>query len=88
MEDDKLYINGLEIDNFKLIDDDLSPENLCIDLPNHTVIELVNCDKWIGTIDESDAEKFFEVTRLDTDKYIGKKIRLLIQVIGNSKESR
>lgn len=81
----RLYINGQEIEegkwaNNSSIGGDL--EDLVLDIDGFQLIDLKNMDKWVAEINEEDAEAIGQLTRLDSDKYIGKKIRMMITVLG------
>jgi len=79
----RLIINGMEIERFKEISGlGLDPDVICYDLPQHTVIDKVNADKWIGDITEEDAEILSQVLTIDTDKFIGKRCRIFVQSLG------
>lgn len=82
MAEGDIYINGQQIEPAEVTGDAFGNEIL-ITLPSHLVIDKLNCDKWVGDIDDGDAEKLSEIMRTDTDKYINKRVRIFIQVIGN-----
>lgn len=82
----ELFINGQQIEPYKILSDMIEENDLSIQLPNHLVIDRNNCEKWVGDFDDSDAEKLGEVLRMDTDMYVNKKIKIYIQVIGNKSQ--
>ena len=85
MNNERLYVNNQEITpciiRNEIIDD---KDSLTLDLPNHTLIDRKNTEKYILDIDTDDAQKLEDLLRGDTSIYIGKKIRILITSIGKA----
>lgn len=82
-EKEELFINGLEIKNYELNSSIGLGENaMSFDCPDYVLIERKNSDKIILDIGEEDADILSQITRIDTDKYIGKKIKVLISIVG------
>ena len=83
----KLFINGQSVEPFnlanELYEDD---ESLSIDAPGHLVVNRKNTETWIGDIFEEEAEHLNSATRMDFDAYVGKKIKIYVQVIGPAKK--
>lgn len=85
----KVYINGQEVEAEDENNDSLFGEDvLSLKLPGHLVIDLAAAIKWIGPIEDEDAEMLGRVLRIDTDKLVGKKVRILIEPIGPAKTGR
>ncbi len=85
----RLIINGLEIENFKEVGGIGSDEgSVAYDIPDFLMIDKKNATKWIGDIDSDDAEAIQNLFGLDTDLMIGKKIRVILQVLGPAKRER
>ncbi len=81
----ELYINGQNIKNWKMVDSGLDDDNgevLCIDLPQHIIMEESKFEKWIGELNQDDADKLHDITRLDTDTFSNKRVRLYVQILG------
>jgi len=89
-KEEKLYINNVEIENWSE-DSGLGcdEDTLSLHLPNHAVIDKLNCEKIIMDVDDDEAEALGGIFRgLDTDKLANKRIRVWIQSLGPKPKDR
>ncbi len=84
----KLFINNQEIDKWSSENDTLEDDSLCISVHDYILIDKKNVEKVVLEMDKEDCNKLEELMRIDGDRYLGKKIKIVIQVLGNVKPGR
>ncbi len=85
-----LWVNGQLVsswseDSGMLTGIDGEEEALSLKLPDHVLIDKKNVETHIIEVDSEEASKMAELLRIDEDKYVGKKIKIFISIIGNLK---
>ncbi len=79
----ELYINGQQVKGWKEVGGlNLDDDSISFDLPGYIIMEESKFEKWIGEFDQDDADKFREITRMDTDQMQGKRVRIYLQILG------
>lgn len=88
MKNGKLFINGLEVEKWDNVEGGYTDEDLCLEIPEHVLINKKNSFNWSADIDSEDAAKIEELTRLDPDQFIDKKVKLTFQILGPAQRKR
>ena len=83
-EGEKLYVNGLEIEKWEDVGGlGMDEDVLSLKLPQHTIIDKLNCDKVIADLTKDDTDALERILPdIDMDKYQNKRVRIFIQPLG------
>ena len=78
-----LYINGLMIEDYKVDSSiGLGEDAVSYVLPSHVLIERKNADRVVVDLSQEDIDALGSVFRVDLDKYVNKKVKFLLQIVG------